>query len=144
LTLKPIVLVAGLAGHQLYGDFGEDLTKLSDINIRGGKILMTTNETREPTLAEIMEEIKKSRDEVVKNIEISRLAMWLTPVAVASSLALFGLGQIRGVPLSDWQHWWVGALDIILGVVMIIYFYRGLKRAGKRLEEKWYKAPRKA
>lgn len=53
---------------------------------------MAVNETREPTRAEIMEEIKKFKDEVIKSIEGSRISIReLVVTAIGILLLFFGL-----------------------------------------------------
>lgn len=52
---------------------------------------MAGNETREPTRTEIMEEIKKFKDEVIKSIEGSRISIReLTVTAIGILLVFFG------------------------------------------------------
>jgi hypothetical protein len=110
-------------------------------NKNGGKILMATNETREPTLAEIMEEIKKSKNETIKKIEGSRIAMWLTPAAFGGSIALFGLARLVGVPLSTWRVWWPDAVIVVVGLGFMFWAQRMATRAQRQFRGKWNEPP---
>jgi len=98
---------------------------------------MAGNETREPTLAEIIGEIGKSKDEVMKNIEHSRIAMWLTPAAFGGSIALFGLARLGGVPLSAWHVWLPDAAIVIAGLGFMFWARRMATRAQQRFRDKW-------
>jgi len=102
---------------------------------------MAGNETREPTLGEIMEEIKESKDEAIKSGEGSRIAMWLTPAAFGGSIALFGLARLAGVSLSDWGVWWPDALIAIAGLVFMFWSRHMATRAQERFRGRWNEPP---
>ena len=102
---------------------------------------MAGNETREPTLGEIMEEIKKSKDETMKRIEGSRIAMWLTPAAFGGSIALFGLTRLIRVPISDWGGLWPEGVIVVVGLGFMFWAQRMATRAQDRFRGRWNEPP---
>jgi len=104
---------------------------------------MAADETREPTLGEIMEEIKKSRDETMKGIEGSRIAMWVTPSAFGGSIAIFGLARLAGVPFSAWGVHWPDVAIVCAGLGFMLLCLRMATRAQERFRGRWNeRAPR--
>jgi hypothetical protein len=104
---------------------------------------MAGNETREPTLTEIVEEIKKSKDETIRKLEGSRVAMWLTPAAFGGSIALFGLARLVGVQLTAWRAWWPDAGIVIIGLGFMFWARHMATRAQQQFKRKWNEpAPR--
>jgi hypothetical protein len=102
---------------------------------------MAENEGREPTLAEIMEEIKKSRDETMKRIEGSRIAMWITPAAFGGSITLFGLASLLTVPISAWNVWWPDAVIMVMGLGFMFWARSMAIRAQERFRDRWHEPP---
>jgi len=97
--------------------------------------------SREPTLGEIMQEIKESKDEAIKSSEGSRIAMWLTPAAFGGAIALFGLTRLAGVSLSDWVVWWPDALVAAVGLGFMIWSRDMATRAQERFRGRWNEPP---
>jgi len=93
---------------------------------------MTGDEKREPTLGEIMEEVKKSRDDSMKKIEGSRIAMWLTPAAFGGSIALFGVAGVKGWPPNPGD---VGIF--VVGLGFMFWARHMATRAQRQFKEKW-------
>jgi len=105
---------------------------------------MEANERREPTLAEIMEEIRKSKDDVIMNMEVYSLTTWFTPLAIGLSICLFGIGALTSALVSGWGSWWLDAIVIAWGVGLMLYATIGRRRVEKKLWDKWCKTPRKS
>jgi len=99
---------------------------------------MTENETRQPTLNEIMEEVKKSKDEVIKEIESSRISMWLTPAAFGASVALFGLALLT---TGTWDIYSSGIISAV-GLAFMMWARHMAKKAQRRFTAKWNEPPR--
>lgn len=103
---------------------------------------MAGNETREPTLGEVMEEIKKLRNESAKDMERSSMTIWLTPLAVGIAIGLFGLGRLIEVEFGDWRLWWTDAATLGIGLWMIFWARNKVRVREKRFREKWGEEPR--
>lgn len=98
---------------------------------------MTTGETKEPTLTELMEEIKKSKDEVIKQAEKSRISMWLTVAAVGASITLFGASVLARVAVST-SGIYSSTLPIIaVGFGVMIWARSSTKKREQEFKTKW-------
>jgi hypothetical protein len=100
---------------------------------------MDANETREPTLVEIMEMIKKSKDEVIKEIERSRRGIWITSTAFGGSIALFGASVLGRLPSTTWGIWFTGIVIFAMGFIFMGWSNNNLKKSKKEWEAKWNK-----
>ncbi len=103
---------------------------------------MTENETRQPTLNEIMEEIKKSRDDAMKEIESSRISMWLTPAVFGASIAIFGISYLARLTTSTWGIYSLGIPIFVIGLAFMVWARRMAKKAEGRFRAKWNEPPR--
>lgn len=102
---------------------------------------MAGNEKREPTLSEVMEEIKRLREESGKGMESSSMAIWLTPLSVGIAIGLFGLGGLIEVGIKDWGLWWPDACILCIGIWLVFWSRHKVKEMEKRFIEKWKEAP---
>jgi len=103
---------------------------------------MAGNEKKEPTLGEVMEEVKKLRNESAKDMESSSIQIWLTPVAIGIAIGLFGLGRLIEVEFEDWRLWWPDAAILGIGLWMIFWARNKVRVREKQFREKWGEAPR--
>ena len=103
---------------------------------------MAEKERREPTLSEVMEEIRRLRDESAKGMERSSMAIWLTPFTVGIAIGLFGLGRLVGVGVKDWYLWWPDAVTLCIGLWIMFWARHKVRVREKRFIEKWKEAPR--
>ena len=137
-----------------------------ELNKKGGKILMAGNETREPTLGEIMEEIKKSKDEIIKEIEGSRISreptlgeimeeikksrdeavkssegsrisIWITVAAFGGSIAVVGLSYFARFMSSSWDIMSSAIVISAVGIGFMIWSRHMARRAQARFRDKW-------
>ncbi|MFW6105395.1 MAG: hypothetical protein ACOC7P_02310 [Chloroflexota bacterium] len=101
---------------------------------------MAANETREPTLAEIMKEIRDSKDETIKNIESLRRSMLPTHVAVGIAITFFGLSyflpRLETITLGTSDLWdilgiLISAIPMAVGVIVMILGGRSYVKKGK-------------
>lgn len=82
---------------------------------------MTENKRREPTLADVMREIKRCRKEAAKSrIEEFNRAVVFMIVAFGASIALFGLSYVPEPQLSIWSNWLRAGPAIAVGVFLMI------------------------
>ena len=103
---------------------------------------MAGNEIREPKLGEIIEEIKRLREESAKGMENSSMGIWLTPLSVGIAIGLFGLAGLVGVAIKDWHLWWPDAGILCLGLWLVFWSRHKVKEMEKRFIGKWKEAPR--
>ena len=97
---------------------------------------MVAKETKEPTPTEIMEEIKKSKDEVIKQAEKSRISIWLTVAIFGGSIG------IVGVSLSI-QHLYSVRIPILtVGLGLMIWALSMAKKRQQEFKTKWNEPPR--
>ena len=95
------------------------------------------SENKEPTLTEIMAELKRSNLELRKEIERSRMAMWLTPTAFGGSVALFGVSVLGKLPTTTWGIWVSGIGIMLLGFIFMQWVTNKQKKAKQTFESKW-------
>jgi|GEM_PF-5857463 len=101
---------------------------------------MATDQRGEPTPTEIVEEIRKWRDETTKRIEGSSIAVWLTPTGLGASIALFGLARSVEVGLRALGDW----LPFVIAGLALMFWARVMAtRAQQRFKDKWGEPPPK-
>ena len=98
---------------------------------------MEGDEKREPTLAEVVEEVRKSRDEVIANMEVSGLTAWFGVLAIGLAIWLFGMGGLTEVLVRGGQVWWGYPVLVADGLGVMVYAVLGRRRAKKRIWDKW-------
>jgi hypothetical protein len=103
---------------------------------------MTTGETKEPTLTEIMGEIKKSKDEVIKQAEKSRISMWLTVAAFGASVVLFGGSVLARLTTSPSGIYSSGILISAIGLAFMIWARSMATKRQQEFKTKWNEPPR--
>ena len=101
---------------------------------------MATDQRGEPTPTEIVEEIRKWKDETIKRIEGSSIAVWLTPAALGASIALFGVARLVEVELRALGDW----LPFVVAGLAFMFWARVMAiRAQQRFKDKWDEPPPK-
>lgn len=98
---------------------------------------MAITEKDEPTPTEIMEELRKHRDETIRKIEGSSIAVWLTPAVFGGSITLFGLARLPEGELSAWLPF------VIAGLGLMVWARAMTIRAQRQFRDKWHEPPPK-
>jgi hypothetical protein len=103
---------------------------------------MDTNQTKEPTPTEIMEEVRKLKEEVVKQAQHSRISMWLTPTAFGGSVVLYGLSYLGRLTASPWDIYSSAIGTTATGLLFMVWAQRMATKAEREFKAKWNKLPR--
>jgi uncharacterized membrane protein YjjP (DUF1212 family) len=104
---------------------------------------MAANETREPTLAEVIEEVRKSKLETIKTIEGSRISIWVTILAIGGSVTFFGLSYLTRLINGTWNIVSSSIFIAAVGLVVVELARRGAKRAEEGFRNNWHEEPPK-
>jgi fatty acid desaturase len=88
---------------------------------------MATNETKEPTLTEI-------KNEVIKQAQHSRISMWVTIAAFGGSVVLFGASQ--------WAQLGTAIPIAVIGFGFMIWALCMASKRQREFRTKWNKPPR--
>lgn len=110
-------------------------------NKEGGRISMEGKEKEEPTLNEIMKEIKKSRDEATKSSEGSRISIWLTTAAFGGSIALVGLSYFMRFLSSSWDIMSSAIFISAVGFGFMAWSRHMARRRQNEFRRKWNEQP---
>jgi hypothetical protein len=90
----------------------------------------------------ILAEIRSSRDELKKEVQKSRIAMWLTPAAFGGSIAIFGMSYLARLTVDTWGIWTTAIPIVIVGIAFMIFAQKRASKAQREFKDKWNELPK--
>ena len=96
---------------------------------------------REPTLGEIMGEIEKSKNEAMKSGEGSRISIWLTVAAFGGSMAAVGLSYLGRLLTGPWDIVSSAVFIGVVGVGVMVWARHMARRRQDEFRAKWNEPP---